>query len=108
VNNADFGDQRYAKRPANRLLAALSREVFDRIRPHLYTIPTKTQQVFHRQGAPVEHVYFLNGGVGSITTVLEDGTTVEAATVGDEGFLRHGGVFQRKRDLDWRNSHAGA
>jgi CRP-like cAMP-binding protein len=32
-------------------------------------------------------VYFPNGGVVSITTVLPDGTTVEAATVGDEGML---------------------
>ena len=76
-----------ANRPANRLLAALPPDVFDRIRPDLRTIATATQQVFHRQGAPIEHVYFLNGGVGSITTVLEDGTTVEAATVGDEGLL---------------------
>jgi CRP-like cAMP-binding protein len=74
-------------RPGNRLLAALPIDVFDRIRPDLITIPTATRQVFQRQGTPIEHVYFLNGGVGSITTVLEDGTMVEAATVGDEGFL---------------------
>lgn len=76
-----------AKRPANRLLAALPSDVFDRIAPDLYTIGTTTHQVFQRQGARVEHVYFLNGGVASITTVLEDGGTVEAATVGDEGLV---------------------
>jgi CRP-like cAMP-binding protein len=32
-------------------------------------------------------VYFPNGGVCSITTLLPDGTSVEAATVGDEGML---------------------
>jgi CRP-like cAMP-binding protein len=32
-------------------------------------------------------VYFPNGGVISITTALSDRTTVEAATVGDEGML---------------------
>jgi CRP-like cAMP-binding protein len=32
-------------------------------------------------------VYFPNGGVISITTVLQDGTSVEAATVGDEGMV---------------------
>ena len=76
-----------SRRPANRLLAALPQDVFERIRPHLHTIPTAEQQVFHRQGEVVEYTYFLNGGVGSITTAFEDGTMVEAATVGDEGFL---------------------
>jgi hypothetical protein len=32
-------------------------------------------------------VYFLNGGVASITTVLQDGTMVEVATIGAEGFV---------------------
>jgi CRP-like cAMP-binding protein len=32
-------------------------------------------------------VYFPNGGVASITTALLDGTLVEVATVGDEGFV---------------------
>jgi hypothetical protein len=43
--------------------------------------------VFQKRGAAIDYVYFLNGGVGSITTVLEDGTMVEAATVGHEGML---------------------
>jgi hypothetical protein len=30
-------------------------------------------------------VYFPNGGVSSITTVLPDSTVVEAAAIGDEG-----------------------
>lgn len=32
-------------------------------------------------------MYFLNSGVASITTILSNGRTVEAATVGDEGIL---------------------
>jgi CRP-like cAMP-binding protein len=75
------------QRPKNRLLAGLPADVFRRIAPHLQTVPTRTKQVFQKQGARIEYVYFLNGGVGSITTVLEAGTMVEAATVGDEGML---------------------
>jgi hypothetical protein len=37
-------------------------------------------------------VYFLNGGVASITTIFTDGTTVEAAKIGDEGMLGRRGV----------------
>jgi CRP-like cAMP-binding protein len=74
-------------RPKNRLLAALAADDFRRLAPYLKTVPTHVRQVLHKKGEPVRSVYFLNGGVASITTVLTDGTTVEAATIGDEGML---------------------
>lgn len=74
-------------RPKNRLLAALPAEDFERLRPHLTTIPVCAKQILHKQGEPIEHVFFPNGGVCSVTTVLSSGATVEAATVGDEGLL---------------------
>jgi CRP-like cAMP-binding protein len=74
-------------RPKNRLLAALPADDFLRLAPYLKTIPTHVKQVLQKNGTPVKTVYFLNGGVASITTMLLDGTTVEAATVGDEGML---------------------
>jgi len=74
-------------RPKNRLLAALPTDDFDRLRPLLKTVPVRVKQVLQQKGEPLRVVYFLNGGVASITTALSDGTTVEAATVGDEGML---------------------
>jgi Crp-like helix-turn-helix domain len=74
-------------RPANRLLACLPEADFQRLKPHLTTIPVKVKQVFHRVGEPVRHVLFLNGGVASITTVMSNGAMVEVATVGDEGLV---------------------
>ena len=43
--------------------------------------------MFHSIDEPIEDVVFLNGGVGSMTTVLQDGTMIETATVGREGLL---------------------
>ena len=60
---------------------------FRRLLPLLKTVPIRVKQVLHKNGEPFRAVYFLNGGVASITTVLLDGTSVEAATVGDEGML---------------------
>jgi len=74
-------------RPKNRLLAALPAKDFERLRPHLTTIPVRARQVLHKQGERIEHVFFPNGGVCSVTTVLASGATIEAATVGDEGVL---------------------
>jgi CRP-like cAMP-binding protein len=74
-------------RPKNQLLRALPAADFERLRPHLKTIPTRVKQVFYEQGEPLGYVYFPNGGVLSITTVLETGTMVETATVGSEGMV---------------------
>ena len=108
MNKPDSAGSQTARRPANRLLAALPQDVFQRIGPDLYTIPTAERQVFQRQGEAVEYVYFLNGGVGSITTAFEDGTMVEAATVGDEGFLGIEAFFGPNAIGDWRNPYASA
>ncbi len=75
------------RRPKNRLLAALPPDDLRKLLPYLHTVPIRVKQVLQQQGEPFRHVYFPNGGVCSITTVLPDGTTVEAATVGDEGML---------------------
>lgn len=74
-------------RPKNAILAALPSRDYRRLVPHLTTIPVCTKQVLHRQGERVQDVYFPNGGVWSVTTVLASGQMVEVATIGDEGFL---------------------
>ena len=73
--------------PRNRLLAAMPPDVWHRIHRKLTRIPLRPKQILHRSGDVLRHVYFPNGGVISITTVLSDGATVEAATVGDEGMI---------------------
>jgi CRP-like cAMP-binding protein len=74
-------------RPRNRLLSLLPETEFQRLAPDLKTITVKVKDVFHHHGRPLEYVYFLNGGVASITTLLSNGSMVETATVGDEGML---------------------
>ena len=77
------GDQR----PKNKLLACLPDADFQRLRPHLKTIPTNVKQIFHPANEPIREVFFPNGGVASMTTVMKDGAMVEIATVGNEGFV---------------------
>lgn len=80
-------------RPLNHLLARLPDPDFARIRPYLRTIPLKHRQVLHHVGEPLREVYFPNGGVASITTLMQNGTQIEVATVGREGFLGAEAVF---------------
>ena len=81
------------QRPRNRLLAGLPRADFQRLRPHLKTIPVKAKHVFHQLNEPITHVFFPNGGVASVTAGMKDGSMVEIATVGDEGLVGINAVF---------------
>ena len=74
-------------RPKNKLLACLPRQDFEQLRPHLKTISLKAKQILHPVNEPVRQVFFLNGGVASMTTVMKNGAMVEIATVGDEGLV---------------------
>ena len=69
------------------MLRALPEADFERLLPDLRTIPASARQVFHKRDAPIESVYFPNGGVVSVTAVLADGTMVETATIGVEGMV---------------------
>ena len=73
--------------PRNRLLAALPKDDFDRLEPHLRQGPVRRKMVLQKTGEPIEHVYFPNGGAFSLLSTLSTGETVQAATVGDEGVL---------------------
>ena len=80
-------------RPANRLLASLPPEDFARLQAHLKTIPMKAKQVIHRRNEPMGNVVFPNGGVVSVTTVMNNGAMVEVATIGDEGLVGMNALF---------------
>lgn len=73
--------------PKNLLLAALPAADYEQLLPELKTVRVQVKQTVQDPGEPLEYVYFPTDGVFSITTVLPDGTMVEAATVGAEGML---------------------
>jgi CRP-like cAMP-binding protein len=53
----------------------------------LRTVRLERKQVLQRRNEPIREVFFLNGGVASLTTVTRDGGMVEIGTVGDEGVI---------------------
>jgi CRP-like cAMP-binding protein len=74
-------------RPKNRLLAKLPEAEFARLKPHLRTIDARLKQTLFRAGDAIEYVYFPNGGVCSVATILPDGASVEATMIGAEGIV---------------------
>ena len=71
----------------NRLLAQLSEQDFEQVTAHLVRVPLLTRQVLHKQGEELHHIYFPNAGVVSMMNLLPDGTSVEAATIGNDGVV---------------------
>lgn len=71
----------------NRLLSALPKEEYERLLPHLETVSLNVKQIIYAPYQPIEYVYFPNSGIISLVNLTEDGGTVEAATVGNEGMV---------------------
>jgi CRP-like cAMP-binding protein len=85
----------------NRLLASLPTIEYDRIAQHLRIESVVLGAALHDHGRRIDHVYFPNGGVFSITNRMRDGALVEVATVGSEGMLGVG-VFLGDRSATGR------
>lgn len=71
----------------NRLLAALSQKALKQLSPHLELTSLKLNQSAYEPNRLIKYVHFPLNGVISIVTVMRDGMELEAATVGNEGFV---------------------
>jgi len=69
----------------NQLLGALQPAAFSRIKTHLRPVTMKLGMVICEAGGILEHVYFPEGCVLSLLTVLENGSAIECANIGREG-----------------------
>jgi CRP-like cAMP-binding protein len=73
--------------PGNRILAALPREDFARLAPHLTTVRLQRDDVVYIAGDQIRYVYFPISGLMSLLSTTETGSTVEVAMVGNEGIV---------------------
>lgn len=71
----------------NLLLSALPESELNALRPHLERVELETRQLVFDCNVPISHVYFVESGVVSVVGVMSNGTAVEVATVGREGFV---------------------
>lgn len=71
----------------NRLLDSLPQNELQELRPHMERMSVTHGYPFITPHKPIKHVYFPISTLGSLVTVLEDGSTVEAGSVGREGMV---------------------
>ncbi|HWS55692.1 MAG TPA: Crp/Fnr family transcriptional regulator [Pyrinomonadaceae bacterium] len=71
----------------NRLLAALPREEYERILPHLGHVSFALGDVLYESGGRMEHIYFPTTAVVSLLYTTEDGASAEMGMAGREGLV---------------------
>jgi CRP-like cAMP-binding protein len=71
----------------NRLLAGLSPADFAELAKELQPVSLPQRQVVYEVGAPFDYIYFIEEGLASVLTIMEDGSSSEAGMVGPEGLI---------------------
>jgi len=71
----------------NRILARLPQEELTRFHPLFRQVPLKFEELLNEAHDPIEFVYFPCSGVISAITVMNDATSIEVATIGNEGMV---------------------
>lgn len=71
----------------NHLLAALSRDEYERLAPHLEWVELKLGDSLVESEKVMRHVYFPTDSIVSLLCVMEDGDSTEIAVVGLEGIV---------------------
>ena len=69
----------------NALLRRLQPESFERLVPMLEPVTLGDRQVLYHPGQKVTDIYFPDTAILCMLTIMEDGRTIEAVTVGQEG-----------------------
>lgn len=75
------------KAPTNRLLALLSPGDRASLRPHLEPLSLEYRQPLYAADKKIEHVYFIETGVGSLVNTMANGQAAEVGTIGNEGLV---------------------
>jgi CRP-like cAMP-binding protein len=71
----------------NRLLTALPRHEYARLRPHLEKVSLPLKEILYEANGPIPHVFFPLFGVVSLVIIAEGGFTLELGTIGNEGMV---------------------
>jgi CRP-like cAMP-binding protein len=73
------------ERPGNKLLGLLDQAAYERLAPKLRPTALRAKDVLYKPNQPIHTVYFPETAVICQVTVMENGDTLETATVGVEG-----------------------
>jgi CRP-like cAMP-binding protein len=84
------------KRIENKLLSAMPRLEFERLRSHLELVNLPHGKVLTEAGDTVRHTYFITDGMISLIATTKEGQSVEVAMVGREGVVGMSSVLRTR------------
>jgi CRP-like cAMP-binding protein len=73
--------------PQNHLLSALPVDTRERILPHLELVSLPLGTVLYESGLKLQYVYFPTTAIISIHNIMENGSSIEIMSIGNEGML---------------------
>jgi CRP-like cAMP-binding protein len=77
----------------NRLLSALGSEALERLASDMERVSLRRKDVLYEPGEHVRHVYFPETAIIVHVTLMQDGQSIESATVGREGVTSISAIF---------------
>jgi CRP-like cAMP-binding protein len=69
----------------NTILTKLSPECLNSLGPHLKGVELEIKKGIYEPNQPVQHAYFVEIGMISVVSVMQDGDSIEVGTIGKEG-----------------------
>jgi CRP-like cAMP-binding protein len=82
----------------NTVLKALDADVIDRLA--LSPVTFELEHEIEFPGQPIDHVFFVEAGMASMTTTFQDGSQVEVGMFGYESIIGVSGLMGTKRSLN--------
>jgi CRP-like cAMP-binding protein len=73
------------RKSVNQLLNSLEPRAFERVEKRLTRVKLRPKEVVYKPNEPIDHVLFPENAVVCLMTLMSNGDTIEAATVGREG-----------------------
>ena len=73
------------RKSVNQLLNSLELRAFERVEKKLTRVKLRPKEVVYKPNEPIDHVLFPENAVVCLMTVMLNGDTIKAATVGREG-----------------------
>ena len=84
----------------NRLLASISNEIFEALRPNLKVLELKLGEVLAEVDAPIRDVFFPHSGIVSLVVPMTEGDMIETAMVGRDGVVNGASALDGRVSLN--------
>jgi len=81
----------------NKILAALPRNEYERIRRFLQLEQWPSGKSVYTSGQKISHVYFVNTGMASLVSLTDEGSSIEVGVIGSEGMVGISAILGRDR-----------